>query len=176
MDENELFETALSITEYLMGQKKDEEEMSDQIKQLLRNFASAYWEYNEKQKYKNFHGLRDFYSLIKCVGKGILVDRKLEQIDNVIVRGLLRNFGGLSKEISKFMLSNFKTCLSANFNTDIDVINLIKDNLNDRQSRHLMLIINGDAVLSVLEDAVKEIRRQHIVIFSSQFEEDLTDD
>lgn len=174
MDENELFETAVSITESLMEQKK--ETMSNEIKRLLQNFASSYWEYNENQKYKNFHGLRDFYSLIKCVGEGILVDKQLEKIDHVIVRGLLRNFGGHSKEISKLMLSDFQTCLPANFNTEIDVINLIKDNLNDCQSRHLMLITNGDAVLSVLEDAVKEMRRQHIVIFGSQFEEDLTDD
>lgn len=177
MGENELFETALSITKSLMGKSctiQDKvEEMSDKIKSL----ASAYWRYNENQKYKNFHGLRDFYSLIKYIGKGILVDKQNEyQIDHVIVRGLLRNFGGLSKELSKSMLSDFETCLTTNYNRDFDVINLIKENLNDRQSRHLMLITNGDAVLSVLEDAVKEMKRQHIVIFGSQFEEDLTDE
>lgn len=174
MDENELFETALSITESLMSQSW---KMNDKVIKEIKSLARAYWRYNENQKYKNFHGLRDFYSLIKYIGKGMLVDQQNDQqIENVILCGLLRNFGGLSKELSKSMLSDFKTCLSTNYNRDFDVINLIKDNLNDRQSRHLMLITNGDAVLSVLEVAVKEMERQHIVIFGSQFEDDMTDE
>lgn len=177
MSENELFETALSITESLMG---DFSTMPDKFAEMfakIKSLAGTYWRYNGNQKYKNFHGLRDFYSLIKYIGNGILLDKQNdEEIDNVIVRGLLRNFGGLSKELSISMLSDFETCLTTNCNRDFDVISLIKDNLNDTQSRHLMLITNGDAVLSVLEDAVNEIKRHHIVIFGSQFEEDLTDE
>lgn len=189
MDEKELYETALSITESLMGQcatsqatkfsvKKTDKaaKMTDEIKQLLQKLAKAYWVYNKSQKYKNFHGLRDFYSLTKFIGKGILVDKQIEQIDDVIIRGLLRNLGGLSKELKKAMLSNFQKCLNTNDHKDIGVLDLIQSNLMDRQSRHLMLITNGDAVLSVLEDTVKEMERRHVVIFGSQFEEDLTDD
>lgn len=177
MGESELFETALSITASLMGQSCTIGDKVEEMSAKIKSLASAYWKYNENQKYKNFHGLRDFYSLIKYIGKRILVDKQNDkQKDHVIVRGLLRNFGGLSKELSKSMLSDFETCLTTNYNRDFDVINLMKENLNDRQSRHLMLITNGDAVLSVLEDAVKEMKRQHIVIFGSQFEENLTDD
>lgn len=177
MDENELFETALSITESLMSQSWKVHDKVEEMYHKIKCLARAYWRYNENQKYKNFHGLRDFYSLIKYIGKGILVDQQNDDlIDCVIVCGLLRNFGGLSEELSKIMLSDFKTCLTTDYDRNFDVISLIKDNINDRQSRHLMLITNGDAVLSVLEDAVKEMKRQHIVIFGSQFEDDLTDE
>lgn len=189
MDKKELYETALSITESLMGlgntsqitkfsvKKRDKAApMTVEIEQLLRKLAGAYCIYNKNQKYKNFHGLRDFYSLTKYIGKGILVDKQIEQIDDVIVRGLLRNLGGLSKELKKSMLSDFQKCLHTIDYKDIDVLDLIQSNLMDRQSRHLMLITNGDAVLSVLEDTVKEMNRRHVVIFGSRFEEDLTDD
>lgn len=189
MDEKELYETSLSITESLMGQSFTTQtakfsvkrqgkagKMTDDIKQLLKTLAEAYWTYNKNQKYKNFHGLRDFYSLTKYIGSGILFDKQIEQIDDVIVRGLLRNLGGLSKELRKSMLSDFHKCLHTDHHIDIGVLDLIQNNLMDRHSRHLMLITNGDAVLSVLEDTVKEMKRQHVVIFGSQFEEDLTDD
>lgn len=39
-----------------------------------------------------------------------------------------------------------------------------------------MLIINGDFVLSVIEDVVKEMKCQYFIIFGSQFEEDFIDD
>lgn len=190
MDEKELYETSLSITESLMGQSvsttqttkfsvklKDKAgKMTAEIKQLLKKLADAYWTYNKNQKYKNFHGLRDFYSLTKYIGRGILFEKQIEQIDDVIVHGLLRNLGGLSKELRKSMLSDFHKCIHTDDDIDIDVLDLIKNNLIDRQSRHLMLITNGDAVLSVLEDTVQEMKRQHVVIFGSLFEEDLTDD
>lgn len=189
MDEKELYDTALSITESLMGQsctlqairfsiKKRAKagKVTEETKTLLQSLAHAYWMYNKNQKYKNFHGLRDFYSLTKYIGKGILLDKQIEQSDDVILRGLLRNLGGLSTELRKSMLLDFRQCLYRNQHIDIGVLDLIQDNLKDRQSRHLMLITNGDAVLSVLEDAVKEMNRQHVVIFGSQFEEDLTDE
>lgn len=189
MDEKELYETSLSITESLMGQSFTTEtkkffvkrqdkagKMTAEIKQLLKKLADAYWTYNKNQKYKNFHGLRDFYSLTKYIGRGLLFDKQIEQIDNVIVHGLLRNLGGLSKELRKSMLADFHQCIHTDDDIDINVLDLIKNNLMDRQSRHLMLITNGDAVLSVLEDTVKEMKRQHVVIFGSLFEEDLTDD
>ncbi|XP_055995963.1 uncharacterized protein LOC125646740 isoform X2 [Ostrea edulis] len=188
MDEKELYQTALSITESLMSRpetsqaskfsiKKGDKgaKMTTEIKDLLRKLANSYFLYNKKQQYKNFHGLRDFYSLTKYIGKGILVDKQ-DQIDCVIVRGLLRNLGGLSSELKKSMLSEFEQCLQAENHPEIGVLELIQDNLMDRQSRHLMLITNGDAVLSVLEDKIKDMKRQHVVIFGSQFEEDLTDD
>lgn len=190
MDEKELFETALSISESLLRQpstpaavhkfslKKNAcaNTVTEEVEQLLKNLADAFSKYSKKQKYKNFHGLRDFYSLTKYISKGILVDKQTEQIDNVINRGLLRNLGGLSNEIRNTMLLEFQNCLQINNENDAGVLDLIRENLLDQQSRHLMLITNGDAVLSVLEDTVKEMNRQHLVIFGSRFEDDLTDD
>lgn len=189
MDEKELHETAISITKSLTGKfdssdaaaiegsdKNEARNMPEEIKQLLEKLAHAYWLYNKKQHYKNFHGLRDFYSLTKYIGKEILLDKQTNKIDEVIIRGLLRNFGGLPNELRKLMLLHFQKCFETKDSPDIGVLELIRDNLLDKQSRHLMLITNGDSVLSVIEDAVKEMKRQHFIIFGSQFEEDLTDD
>lgn len=187
MDEEELHETAISITKSLTSEFDSSdaaaieendynETMPEEIKKLLGKLAHAYSVYNTNQCYTNFHGLRDFYSLTKYIGKEILLDKQTDTIDSVIIRGLLRNFGGLPDELRKLMLLDFEECFDTKDNTDIGVLELIKDNLFDKQSRHLMLITNGDAVLSVIEEAVKEMKRQHIIIFGSQFEEDLTDD
>lgn len=189
MDEKELYETALSITESLLKQSSSSEaaklsikkrevanKITEEAKHLLQKLAKSFSMYNKKQKYKSFHGLRDFYSLTKFIGKEILVDKQIQEIDEVIIRGLLRNLGGLSKELRNSMLQEFQHCLQANHKIDIGVLDLIRDNLSDKQNRHLMLITNGDAVLSVLEDTMKDMQRQHVVIFGSRFEDDLTDD
>lgn len=189
MDEEELHETALSITESLMSEVylsktanvtvktyDKSVKQTEEIKQILEKLAYSYWLYNKNQKFKNFHGLRDFYSLVKYIGNRVLVEKNIEQVDDVIVHGLLRNFGGLSKEVRKSMLLDFQTCLETINVTNIDVLNLIQENLADRRNRHLMLITNGDGVLSVLEDTIREMKRQHVVIFGSRFEDDLTDD
>lgn len=187
MDMTELHETAMSITKSLTSRfdlldaapidTNDIDEarnMPEEIQQLLKKLAHAYWVYNEQQHYKNFHGLRDFYSLTKYIGKNIILAK--QKIDDVIIRGLLRNFGGLPNELRKSMLLNFQKCFDTRDNADIGVLDLIRDNLLDKQSRHLMLITNGDAVLSVIEDAVKQMKRQHFIIFGSQFEDDINDD
>jgi hypothetical protein len=56
------------------------------------------------------------------------------------------------------------------------VTELIKDNLNDDSCRHLMLITNGDSVISVLESHLNETNRPFEIIFGSHFDDDLSDD
>ncbi|CAC5371885.1 RNF213 [Mytilus coruscus] len=58
---------------------------------------------------------------------------------------------------------------------EIPVIKLIVENITDNSCRHLMVITNGDAVISILENQLNELGMPFDIIFGSRFEEDLTD-
>jgi hypothetical protein len=44
-------------------------------------------------KIKHFHGLRDFYSMIKFISKRIRTDN-LSENEQILLNGVKRNFGG----------------------------------------------------------------------------------
>lgn len=48
---------------------------------------------SEDDKFKNFHGLRDFYSMIKFISPRIKSGNDLHN-ERAIIRGIKRNFGG----------------------------------------------------------------------------------
>ncbi|XP_066278598.1 uncharacterized protein [Branchiostoma lanceolatum] len=155
----------------------------------LKALAEAYFEYEEKQTYKNFHGLRDYYSLIKCIcspehvntGAVVMTQFNLK----VLKRGLLRNFGGLSTE-RKTIIKTFQQKLRAlhidldEDAEDFDVKQLIQDNLRDKQARHLMLITSGDSAVGILEQMIRDSEdlycREQVTIFGSHLDDDLSED
>jgi glycerate kinase len=68
-----------------------------EIFQKCNKIAIAYFKYvSSRQKFANFHGLRDYYSLIKYIGRCSEVFKKGD--DNleseIILKGIERNFGG----------------------------------------------------------------------------------
>ncbi|KAJ8319134.1 hypothetical protein KUTeg_004225, partial [Tegillarca granosa] len=183
MDEEELHETGISISESIFSkpeklltlQKTSSNLLPYEIKKILKAIALAYHECNTSQNFKNFHGLRDFYSLNKHLSRSLL---KIEISDDklmseVLIRGLLRNFGGLPSEL-KSIVGIFQKHLDCDLTCNIPVIDLIKENLFDQISRHLMLITSGDAVTSKVEQLLRQNGREYMVIYGSHFEEDLT--
>ncbi|XP_013421468.1 uncharacterized protein LOC106181580 [Lingula anatina] len=166
-DETELYKTALSISG-AAGNCQHES------KGYLRTLAGAYNDYLKHQRHQNFHGLRDYYSLIKYVtadkkafGYQCNRDVRLKQIN----MGLLRNFGGLSVERND-IVNEFMEKVGGDCKLDISVDNLVRQNLQDELARHLMLITNGDSAVGILERSLKILDREYEVIFGSQFEED----
>ena len=53
-------------------------------------------------KHRNFHGLRDFYSMIKYISRSITEDEV--QNSQIILNGIQRNFGGKNFESIKHTL------------------------------------------------------------------------
>ncbi|CAC5402561.1 RNF213 [Mytilus coruscus] len=92
-----------------------------------------------------------------------------------ILIGILRNFGGLPTEKENILeiFRNYIPCITS---TPVPVIRLIRENILDKTSRHLMLIASGNAVISVLERELNEMKLPFDIIFGSNFKEDLNDD
>ena len=149
----------------------------------LRCLAEAYHEYQGSQKYANFHGLRDYYSLIKCLSSNRnhnpshhpLIEEKTQGIQHA----LQRNFGGVPSDVN-----NFQTLFHIRLHSldlmekthHFKVTQLIRDNLHDKLARHLMIITNGDAAIGILDQTLQSLDKEKITIFGSRFEEDLSEE
>ncbi|KAL3859950.1 hypothetical protein ACJMK2_010129 [Sinanodonta woodiana] len=189
MDVEELFLTGKSISKSLERNPADSshellrtrprELKRVEIDKELKSLADSYMKYIEKQTFQNFHGLRDYYSLVKYIAKTL---SELDTQDSteaikmkVINRGLQRNFGGLPSE-SSTLQELFKANLQSLEDYKVPVIDLIVENIQDKMARHLMLITSGDAAFDILEQQLGNLDREAIPVYGSRFEEDLTDD
>lgn len=192
MDENELYQTGVSISESFLETKFQNRPglfstrqfslSSEALTDVLKDIAKSYLQYTEKLRFKNFHGLRDYYSLAKFVSKQIceadeINDTVLEKDKQKIVfEGLQRNFGGLPTE-SATLLKMFQIRVHDETFEKTDVLKLMRDNISDRLARHLMCITSGESAMSLIENLLIDMgREERIVIFGSHFEEDQTAD
>ncbi|KAL4235125.1 hypothetical protein ACF0H5_006763 [Mactra antiquata] len=195
MDEEELFDTATSISESFLGTENkvkptslfedthiERHLPSDEFNKILKDIAAAYFQYIQQLRFKHFHGLRDYYSLVKYVAKEY-ADADNESIEielaDIIVHGIARNFGGLPEEIHTLydVFSVHITTISSHQSQQSPLLELVTENIMDPLARHLMLITTGESVLGILEQKLNDLgSRQREIIFGSQFDEDLTDD
>lgn len=189
MDEEELFQTGVSISHSFIDSKhqtrKNKFSMSsksvlgEKAEDVLKDIAMSYLKYVNKLTFKNFHGLRDYYSLVKYISRGLLDERIAlddDEKENMVLSGLQRNFGGLPAE-SATLFNMFQIQANSDRLHGTNVLKLMADNINDRLARHLMCITSGDSVMSLVESLLIDINRyDKIVIFGSHFEEDQTAD
>ena len=186
-DVKDLYDTGLSIrvahyeesaTRSGKAYKKSEGLSDNQ----LRSLAEAFHESQENQDRPNFHGLRDYYSLIK----NLSAPKKDRSLGNdagttaasVIHRALQRNFGGLDddcKIVQVFQQKNLDHDVAQEYRPVL-VTDLIRDNLYDRTARHLMLITSGDSAIGILDQTLQGLDKENITIFGSRLEEDLSED
>ena len=140
-------------------------------KQELQYLADGYFEYQTQQTHPNFHGLRDYYSLIKSL-TGCSNFQKVDL-------SLQRNFGGLPGEVTniqKIFLDKLKKHMTSDAQEIIPVTQLIQANLEDPHARHLMLITSGDSAIGILKQSLVELDKETITIYGSRFEEDLSEE
>lgn len=192
-DVEDLFETGKSLREadsdknYLgasrtrSGHQFRQETYPDD--KQLHCLAEAYQEYQGRQRYANFHGLRDYYSLIKCLSTDTHQNTSPNwfSADKTfgIQRALQRNFGGVPHDVN-----NFQTLFQEELHSQdlmektyrFPVIRLIHDNLQDKLARHLMIITNGDSAIGILDQMLQSLDKEKITIFGSRFEEDLSEE
>ena len=192
-DEEDLFETGKSLREsgsYKAGLGVSLTRSGHQFRQdaypgdtQLRCLATAYQKYQEHQRYANFHGLRDYYSLIKCLSTDtnqntshyLLSEEKTKGIQ----RAIQRNFGGVPHDVNNFQTLFQEGLLSLDLMEKthrFQVTELICDNLQDKLARHLMIITNGDSAIGILDQMLQSLEKEKITIFGSRFEEDLSEE
>ena len=117
----------------------------------------------------NFHGLRDFYNLVRAIGRAVILN------DASVAQAVARNFGGLADSAALFqrLLDVQMKVRPTSQRTVPTATELITANLQDPHARHLMLIVRGDAATCLLE--LPQIRQQlhePVVMLASRFKED----
>ena len=134
--------------------------------------AKAYSDYEQNgQDLPNFHGLRDYYSLVKRLSMAEMTPEKIQM-------ALARNFGGTdnTRLCIEYFGDIFKT-----FNYDpwfyepIPIEQLIDSNLEERDVRHLMVIGKSDSIVDLLTYQLRRKNLDPVVILGSQFPDDRED-
>lgn len=127
--------------------------------------------------FRDFYGLRDFYSTIKMLGEGIPIEKCIQH-----------NFRGLSqarkistpneekkcisiektiKDIARNLDINFKIAENARF----PAINLIRENIEKPDSRFLMIIASRESILIFFKMFLSLFHPRHQMIVGSTFED-----
>ena len=165
-------ETAFSIAEAL------DEKLSNNYKEFFEALAQTYFEYikdnqNSIQGNKDFHGNRDFYSLIKIAMKELIQKRdelpKNESriLSEIALLSLNRNFGGLENSNEKIK-NKFIEVYGRKFDENVkleksfSVLNAIKKNIQDCNSRYLMLISEGNDGSDIVKYLLSSLNRKYI--------------
>ena len=184
-DVKDLFETGISLREANMdrdatGMLHTRTGGTYPDDKQLRYLAEVYHKYQGSQKYPNFHGLRDYYSLIKCLSTEPKDDTlQTSESTKKIQHALQRNFGGAPKDVKSFQ-SLFQEGLQMEYfmaeTCQFLTTELIYDNLHDKLARHLMIITNGDSAIGILDQTLQSLQKEKITIFGSKFEEDLSEE
>ena len=137
---------------------------------------------NADAEQKNFHGARDFYNLIKTATKKILANK--EKDETGIMSSLFAiesNYNGISRNgvnSADWIKKEFKKIYpSANQSekTEFGVIECIKNNINDDDSRYLLLIMKSNLsqylILKILKGEIEE--NKIFYYLGSLFEDDV---
>ncbi|PKK68874.1 hypothetical protein RhiirC2_867041 [Rhizophagus irregularis] len=170
-DLDDLIETAVRLLDKNNLELSSSEIKNQKVK--LKPFAEAYSEYEVKgqNEFSNFHGLRDYYALVKNLSDKEMTPKNIHL-------ALARNFGGIKKhtetclEYFEPVIKNFNEHKSWTYE-QIPTSILINDNLTSEGSRHLMVIGKSDSIVNILTYQLREMNP--VVILGSQFPEDRDD-
>ncbi|KAG9491250.1 hypothetical protein GDO78_006558, partial [Eleutherodactylus coqui] len=144
------------------------------VSNYFQCFADAYQQVcqTQKEQKKEFFGLRDFYSLIKMVFAFTKQSRE-NLTERDLARAVLRNFSGKDdlKALDIFIGDEGKT-LGERYNTIDLVMENIKSDSEDCESRYLLILTKNYAALQILQQAFLQENQQPEIIFGSSFPKD----
>ena len=184
-DLQDLTDTAETIA------KTYDDTLATKNKSFFSNLAQTYFNYKEilakHEKYQDFHGSRDFYHLIKNSTKSLLnkvkntknieIDEQVKQTTGI--DSLERNFGGLELKNGDTSLELIKKEFKRKFeNVNIqkkyDVLKRIEENINDKDSRYLLLSSKSSVSYYLLKDILssKNINKDSSFYIGSRFVKD----
>jgi hypothetical protein len=124
------------------------------------------------QALPNFHGLRDYYALVKRLSLDEMTPENIQM-------ALARNFGGTENDrlYDKYFGNELRTFDNHQpwFYTPIPIVKLIDSNLDDLDARHLMVIGKSDSIVNFLTYQLKQRYLDPVVMLGSQFPGDQDD-
>ena len=182
-DPDDLQETALAIAGAI------DRNISEKYQFFFEALAKTYYNYlsfrqASLSENKNFHGNRDFYSLIKIAARE-LIKRKNEEIGEnklltqIGILSLERNFGGL-EDSSSIIRTNFKESMTESkyyhgidYEFKFSVIESIKENILDPNSRYLLLISEGNDGNDIIKFILESLGKNYIELIGSKYKLDI---
>ena len=181
-DEKDVIDTAEAIADSY------DEKLKQNYKEYYKYLSLAYLKYMKKLKkdsenidnsfIKQFHGKRDFYHLIKLISKLFIKNNfpvNKVDIDNILIESIIRNFDGLENSINNFTNELKKIYPSLNYTRNIDAIDCIIDNLNDNDTRYLMIETKSSISQYLVLSILKLFKKEYICFYGSNFIEDKTE-
>mgnify|MGYP002623021467 CR=1 FL=1 len=176
-DEKDIIETGMEIAK---SYEEEGEFYSQKYQLIIQRLSKAYYNYINKKKEVNdkrqyFHGSRDFYCLIKSVMNDIISNKtKFEEFENnekeekkskllneICLNNIMRNFAGLENSIDDFKSYFFEgygeNDLIKNNEIKYNLMKCIQDNINDENSRYLLLITDSYLCQDLLDYILEEI-------------------
>lgn len=158
-------ETELSHTANAIAGSNDGEQA------WLQSLSSAFHDIYTHQDGRPWIGMRDFYSLIKSL-------RRLPHTQHNFVTALCRNFGG-RRDVLHRVLTTFCDQLGHPHMDTSAVpasLTLIRDNLNDMDARHLMVLtVHGAAMGLLFQCGVVKLGGGTLVLIGSSFSSDASE-
>ena len=152
---------------------------------ILENLTLVIFNYNlHLKEIKDdqifFHGTRDFYNLIKTVTKKI-IEKPSE--DKIALKSALfaieSNYNGISRNginSSDYIKKEFKTKYpEAKDIPDFGIVECIKNNIDNDDSRYLLLIMKSNLSQYLILNIIRDIKEENKIIYylGSLFEDDI---
>ena len=176
-DENDIIETGMEIAK---SYEEEGEFYSQKYQIIIQRLSKAYYNFINKKKKINdenqyFHGSRDFYCLIKSVMNDIISNKsKFDEYENnereekknkllntICLNNIMRNFAGLKDSIEDFKSYFFEgyedNDLIKNNENKYNLMKCLQDNINDDNSRYLLLITDSYLSQDLLNYILEEI-------------------
>ena len=179
-EENDLIITAKEIVRSYEMNQKIKINYYEKYQTQFDNLSKAYFRFIETKKNQNnenafFHGLRDFYSLIKTTTNDIILNidelegfvfnrnKREKKLNEICLKNIERNFGGLEDSINYFKgkfneVSNRQSELG--FSNNYDIKTCLKESLYDKTSRYLLIISDSIISKDLLFDLLIEINNE----------------
>ena len=176
-DEEDIMETGMEIAK---SYEKEGEFYSQKYQEIIQRLSKAYYNFINKKKKENdkqqyFHGSRDFYSLIKSVMNDIISNKsKFDEFDNndkeekkrkllneICLNNIMRNFAGLEDSIDNFKYYFYEGHEDKHLNNEnkYNLMKCIQENINDDNSRYLLLITESYLSQDLLNYILEEINK-----------------
>ena len=175
-DEEDLINTASEIA------KAIDENIFKDNEELFIFLSKTYFKYRSdkaKTKYKDFHGNRDFYHLIKNTMKYLKEENEKDQqndldyIRNIsAVKAIERNFGGYKDSVSDIKEIFYNISKYNNIYHRYNIIENISDNFKDAKSRYLLLISKNSTSQNLIEQIIQKEKKRSVIYIGSQFKGD----
>ena len=185
-DLDDLIDTAKKIA---LSYDKNILERYDTFFEIL---SKTYYEYKIKiknSKFEDFHGNRDFYHLIKIAAKKIVKyeeskrDKKLlnetednsyenKIIEEICISSLERNFGGFENSINIIKEIFYTFYKNKTVKRGYNVLECIKENLEDKESRYLLLVSKSSISNYLLNLIFNKMKVKYSFYLGSKFKDE----